>query len=359
MLVEIGAQRLYRASDPADAVAALSNALPGGRLFVISDTNVGRHYAEQLSTLIEAAGRSVSWLEVQAGEAFKSLSSAERLWSELLAAEIRRDDAIIAFGGGVVGDLTGFVASTILRGVRWAQLPTTLLAMADAAIGGKTGINTAAGKNLVGTFSLPELVVIEHSWLETLPKEQLRSGCAEIIKSAWLEGPQALNAVEAGLDSSLNLKTLGELAWQSALFKAKVVDRDLLESGERVILNFGHTFGHAIEASAGYGSWTHGDAVSAGMVIIQQLAADLGYASPQVADKITELAGRVSLETAPPALSPRDWISSLRIDKKGSSAGCRLVIVIEPGEYLTPTLSWGELSAWLGTWARSARIAGG
>lgn len=344
---EAGSVRLARTEDPRGVAALLHEALPGGVIFLLADRRVNRLHGTALVDALEDHGREVVVSTVPSGERSKSLRSAERLWGQLLDAGISRQDTIVAFGGGVVGDLAGFIASTVLRGVRWAQVPTTILAMADASIGGKTGINTRNGKNLVGSFHMPEITVIAPSWLSTLPSVERRSGLAEIVKSAWLEGVGPVEQLELQLKGELHPSTLAEIAWDAGRFKANLVAEDFLESGRRVLLNFGHTFGHAIEASAGYGAWRHGEAVAMGMVMVQSLAADLGLSSSTVRDGVARTCLLAGLPVEPPVLEVETWMRYLRQDKKKNATGCRFVMLVSAGEYLTPTLSWGEVEEWL------------
>jgi len=234
-------------------------------------------HGDRLEVLCRAAAKWVI-LEVEEGEGAKTVSSAERLWNEMLDAGGKRDSRVIALGGGSVGDLAGFAAGCFLRGIEFVQIPTTLLAQVDAAIGGKTGVDLPGGKNTVGLFHHPRMVVGDTGVLSTLPREELRSGLAEVIKMAALLDPDLFGLVEEELDLLLegDAAALGPVVGAAAAAKIAVVERDPTEKGERRLLNFGHTLGHAIESACGYAGLRHGEAVGYGILFALRLARSRG-----------------------------------------------------------------------------------
>jgi 3-dehydroquinate synthase len=258
-------------------------------------------------------------ISVPDGERAKTLKWASRLYDRLLTAKIERGSTLIALGGGVVGDLTGFVASTYLRGVGFVQIPTTLVAQVDASIGGKTGVNHPKGKNLIGTFYQPRLVFIDVATLRTLPKRELIGGMAEVVKYGVIADPVLFEFVEQHASELLNydMKALEHIVARSARIKAGVVSKDERESGLRRILNYGHTLGHAIEAVTGYGRIHHGEAVAIGMQFAARLSVRLGCCNDEVARRQRQLLNRLKLQTElhQPA-SVRALLSAMTLDKK-------------------------------------------
>ncbi len=297
----------------------LRAALQGRRLAIISDDTVARLYAERLSSAIGAPSTTV--LTIPAGEASKTRKQWSRLTDELLDAGYGRDSAIVALGGGVVGDLAGFVAATYMRGIPVVQVPTSLLAMIDASIGGKTGVDTRAGKNLVGSFHHPALVIADPRALRTLPIEQLRSGFAEAVKHGvvasaadfdWLAGVVESIARAGGPPDDV----ARELVLRNLRVKVAVVERDEREGGLRKILNFGHTIGHAVESLSGY-AMLHGECVSIGMVAEARIAALAGVGDPALEGLIRGLLRAAGLPTAVPrSHTPEAILACTRTDKK-------------------------------------------
>jgi 3-dehydroquinate synthase len=253
------------------------------------------------------------------GERAKTLKWASRLYDRLITARFERGSTLIALGGGVVGDLTGFVASTYLRGVTFVQIPTTLVAQVDASIGGKTGINHPKGKNLIGTFYQPKLVLIDVATLRTLPKRELVGGMAEVVKYGVITDPGLFDYVERHVDDVLacRLDVLEQIVLRSARIKADVVGRDEREAGVRRILNYGHTLGHAIEAATGYGRLHHGEAIAIGMHFAARLSVRLGCCSDAFVRRQEQLLKRLKLRTALTAnTSVRSLLSAMALDKK-------------------------------------------
>lgn len=294
---------------------------------LITDAHVDPLYGH---TVRHALGLSPEECLVLApGEAIKSTATAARAWAWLGERRMTRDGAVVALGGGVVGDLAGFVAATWMRGIDFIQLPTTLLAMVDSSVGGKTAVNLPAGKNLVGAFHQPIAVVADVATLDTLPVREYAAGLAETLKYGaivdsdffdWLQDqlPQLLRRDEDALVSAIHA---------SCMHKSGIVARDERETGERALLNFGHTFGHAIEAAGDFSEWLHGEAIAIGMVLAARLSARLGRASPTDADRLTRVLDGFGLPTSVPArLDASDLLQRMRLDKKALGGRMRLVL---------------------------------
>ncbi len=303
-----------------------------GRVAVVSDASTALRYEGDLLRSLSKAGLKAAPLRVPAGERGKQFQIAARLWASLAGQRIGRDDGIVAMGGGSVGDVAGFVAATYLRGIRIAQIPTTLLGMADAAIGGKTAIDIAAGKNLVGAFHSPDAVFADLAVLATLPPRQVSSGLAEVIKSAFLADQKcvaqlgrALEGVRAG-----HLGALFAAVTIAAQVKGSIVAADPHETGLRELLNFGHTMGHAYESASGY-RVTHGEAVAVGMVYATALAEELGLASPALRPQLEALLGRAVLPTRAPL--PRAVWTYVRRDKKARAGKLRWILPRRIGRF--------------------------
>ncbi|HEV8496670.1 MAG TPA: 3-dehydroquinate synthase [Gemmatimonadaceae bacterium] len=291
---------------------------PAHRYAIVTDTNVGPRYAARVSTALGTVRTST--FTVAAGEAHKTRETWSRLTDEMLASEFGRDTTVIALGGGVVGDLAGFVAATFMRGVPYVQVPTSLLAMIDASVGGKTGVDTPTGKNLVGAFHQPAVVIADTAVLATLPIEQLRSGLAEAIKHGVIADATYLDDVERLASNIESIDVAGDellrLVARSVEIKADVVKRDEREGGVRKILNFGHTIGHAIELHSGY-ALLHGYAVAIGMVCEGAIAERVGVAEEGTAGRIREAVRTAGLPDARPStISVDDILRATHGDKK-------------------------------------------
>jgi 3-dehydroquinate synthase len=310
--------------------------LPAGLLArhaaVVTTAEVDRHYGESLASALAAADLQVHRYRVPDGEPAKSLSVLGELYDWLASIPLARDDVVVGLGGGVVTDLAGFLAATWHRGVPVVQVPTTLLGQVDAAVGGKTGINLTAGKNLVGAFHQPAVVVADTATLETLPPRELRAGLAEVIKCGFIRDPRILDLVErdpaGALDPSGTLP--GELVRRSVEVKARVVASDTRERGERALLNYGHTLGHVIETLTGYRRYRHGEAVALGMRFAALVAVGADMAPPELADRTTGILASVGLPTTCDPLDPDAVWTVMARDKK-VRGGVRLVICDRPG----------------------------
>ncbi len=312
----------------------LAELLPSPRkVAIVSDRNVAPFWLKSAEAALKQAGFVTHAVLLPPGEESKSLKILGNLWDRLLTFGIERDSVIVALGGGVVGDLAGFAAATLLRGLPIVQVPTSLVGQVDAAIGGKTGINRPLGKNLVGAFHQPALVVIDPDLLATLPDREYRSGLAEVIKYGYLRAPDLLAKLrEAGDLETLRARPelVDALVQRCAELKIDLVEKDEREAGERALLNFGHTTGHALEAADGYRNLLHGEAVAIGMVAATFLAVDLGVAAPTLPAEVSELLERYGLPIATPFASA-DLLPYLRTDKKRAAGKSRWILVEREG----------------------------
>ena len=334
--VTVGAGILERLGDIVRKVA------PAHRYAIVTDSNVGPIYA---SRALEALGADRAKIfTVPAGEAYKTRESWARLTDELFAARFGRDSTIVALGGGVVGDLAGFVAATFMRGVPFVQVPTTLLAMIDASVGGKTGVDTPSGKNLVGAFHQPAAVVADLRTLGTLPSAELTAGMAEAIKHGVIADAAYFETVAAVADRIDEIAVAGQqmldLVARSIEIKSDVVARDERELGVRKILNFGHTLGHAIEHMSGY-SILHGEAVAVGMVLESRIAERLGLAEPGTASRVESVVRDFGLPTSKPErMSASDVIDATHGDKKARGGKAEYALPARIGTMAAENDGW-------------------
>ncbi len=304
------------------------------RVAIVSDRNVAPFWLEAAEQSLDAAGFTTHAILVPPGEESKSLKTLGNVWDRMLAFGVDRESVVVALGGGVVGDLAGFAAATLLRGVALVQVPTSLVGQVDAAIGGKNGLNRPLGKNLVGSFHQPRLVLIDPDLLATLPEREFRSGLAEVIKYGFLRDERILERLrEIGDLEALRSRAdaVDELVARCVEIKVDFVRKDERETGERTLLNFGHTIGHALEAADGYRNLLHGEAVAVGMVAASFLAVDLGFAPATLPAEVSEMLERfglpLSTSRAPDELLP--WLGS---DKKRRAGRARWVLVSKPGQ---------------------------
>ncbi len=307
-----------------------------GRCLLISDENVAGLYTASMAEMLSHQGWSPVTITLPPGETTKSLEHLERVYDVGLSQGIDRGTPVLAVGGGVVGDLAGFAAATLLRGLPLIQVPTTLIAQVDSAIGGKTGINHAAGKNLIGAFYQPRLVLIDANVLRTLPEREWTSGLAEVVKHALIADESFFAFLEDRWTDVARraLDVVGPLVHRAAAVKARVVEQDERESGLRAILNFGHTFAHAIERAAGYGVFTHGEAVAAGMRAALHLSKRLQDGLDS--ERADRLVARIPIPPGLAALDVPSLMESMRSDKKALAGRLRFVLLDRIGHaYVT------------------------
>ncbi|MDA3935752.1 MAG: 3-dehydroquinate synthase [Actinomycetota bacterium] len=345
--VEIGAGTL---SDLGSRVAAVSNAQ---RIALVSDETVYGLYGSTATASLVAAGYEVRSIVVPPGEKSKSWASAGNVLEQLVNAGLDRHDIVVALGGGVVGDLAGFCAATYMRGIEFVQVPTTLLAQVDSSVGGKTGVDLDSGKNLVGAFWQPLLVVADTEVLATLMAEDWVSGLAETAKMAVLEGEYRLAAIEgdAALLRSRSTSVINDAVAAAVRFKATIVARDERESGVRECLNLGHTLGHAIERVLGYGAVPHGVAVGEGMRFVARMAASLPGGSAEFAARQERLLDELGLPALSEVFDALDIHSALSSDKKSREGVVRWVLPVSPGVWRVEPINGDILNAAISRWA--------
>jgi 3-dehydroquinate synthase len=338
--VQIGGAQPYRIAigagllDDGDALAAH---VRGRHVLIVSDNHVAPLYARQLAATLQAAlpAATVMVTCLPAGESAKTLDSFSELTRELADFGATRDACVFALGGGVIGDLAGFAAACWMRGIDVVQLPTTLLAMVDSSVGGKTAVDLPQGKNLVGAFHPPRAVFADTATLKTLPGRELHAGFAEVVKYGAIVDADFMDWLDAHADVLLarDDAALTEAIARSCAHKAAIVERDPFEHGERALLNFGHTFAHAIESEQGYGGLNHGEAVAVGMVLAARLSTALGIANGDAAERLGALLARFGLPVAlPPGLDPGALLARMRLDKKAGAGGLRFVLWDRPGQ---------------------------
>jgi len=355
--IHIGSNLLDRADQ------LLADQLSGRQAVILSDSHTGPLYAARLTEKLAPITRRLDHLEIAAGEASKSMASYADLMDRLLGLGVDRQLVLIALGGGVVGDLTGFAAASLLRGVDFVQIPTSLLAQVDSSVGGKTGINMTAGKNLVGAFWQPRAVLADLSLLASLPERELRAGYAETVKYGLLGDADFFSWAEAhGAEClALDPAVLGRAVYQACRMKAEIVGTDETESDRRMLLNLGHSFGHALEAEAGYdGRLLHGEAVSLGMVMAFDFSVRLGLCEAQSASRVRQHLARMGLPVSaadlPAGLRQTSGLVDrltrhMAKDKKVRNGRLRLVLVRTIGAaFVAEDISGDQLSAFLADW---------
>ena len=323
----IGQQLLSAASTWTDlpkAAAAL----------IVTNTTVGPLYAERLQAALAPLYKQVHTVVLPDGESYKDWQTLNLIFDTLLGKGADRKTVLFALGGGVVGDMTGFAAACYMRGVPFVQVPTTLLAQVDSSVGGKTAINHPIGKNMIGAFYQPQRVVCDLDTLQTLPQREMSAGLAEVIKYGPIADMQFFDWIEANLDALLarDAAALAHAVKRSCEIKAWVVGQDEREGGIRAILNFGHTFGHAIEAGLGFGEWLHGEAVGCGMVMAAHLSERLGLVDAAFVSRLTQLIDRAGLPIVGPKLGAEAYLHHMRVDKKAEAGEIKFVLIEQPGK---------------------------
>ena len=313
--------------------ALISEISPCCRVAVITDSTVGPLYSKRVISSLKNAGFDPFLVTVPAGESSKSISCLEFLYDELLKNQMTRSDRIVALGGGVIGDLTGFCAATLLRGIPFVQIPTTLLAQVDSSVGGKVAINLKGGKNLAGTFYQPKLVLIDPLVLDTLSDKIFADGMAEVIKYGVILDEKFFELLEASPSRSGAMEVIEDIIYRSCDLKRMVVEEDEHDFGKRMILNFGHTFGHAIEKKYNFEGYTHGEAVARGMIMAAEYGERLGITGQGTASRIKSLISKFNLPEYI-EIDKKSLEDAIAVDKKGKGSVVSLIVPIKIGEVI-------------------------
>ncbi len=305
-----------------------------GKVVVVTNQTIAPLYLHTVVAGLRAGGAECIPIVLPDGEAYKSWETLNSIFDQLLAHRCERKTPLIALGGGVIGDLTGFAAATYQRGVPFIQMPTTLLAQVDSAVGGKTAINHPLGKNMIGAFYQPQAVVADMDTLRTLPPRELAAGLAEVIKYGFIRDAVFFDWLEKNIDrlNALEPEALAHAVERSCQNKAEVVANDEHETGERALLNFGHTFGHAIEAGMGYGSWLHGEAVASGMVMAARFSEKLGLIGKPDVQRVVNILARAKLPVTAPVLGADRYLDLMGHDKKVEGGKIKFILLKKPGE---------------------------
>ena len=307
----------------------------GEKVMIVSNTTIAPLYLSQITETLKKIGCQVSSVLLPDGEKYKNLDSLNLIFTAFLKENHGRDTTLIALGGGVIGDIAGYAAASYQRGIKFIQIPTTLLAQVDSSVGGKTGVNHELGKNMIGAFYQPRAVIIDTNTLNTLPKREVNAGLAEVIKYGAILDLPFFVWLEQHIDDLVALKedALQYCIARCCQIKADVVARDETEKGERALLNLGHTFGHAIETHLGYGNWLHGEAVSVGMMMAAVLSEKLGNISAANVGRLEVLLARANLPTvSPDTMQPDDYLPHMLRDKKVLAGKLRLVLLQSLGQ---------------------------
>jgi shikimate kinase / 3-dehydroquinate synthase len=301
----------------------------GGKVAIVTNTTVAPLYLAALRAPLDAAGKQVIEIVLPDGEEYKNWASLMQIFDALLANKCDRKTTLVALGGGVIGDLTGYAAASYMRGVAFIQVPTTLLAQVDSSVGGKTGINHPLGKNMIGAFYQPQAVIADTATLDTLPARELSAGLAEVIKHGAIIDAAFFDWIEANIGKLMarDPAALAHAIARSCEIKAEVVRQDEREGGLRAILNFGHTFGHAIEAGLGYGQWLHGEAVGCGMVMAAELSCRMGYIERACVERVTALVAAAGLPVKAPDLGTERWLELMEVDKKNEGGAIKFILL--------------------------------
>lgn len=301
----------------------------GGKIAIVTNTTIAPLYLEKVAAPLRASGREIVTIVLPDGEEYKNWQSLNQVFDALLANKCDRKTTLVALGGGVIGDLTGYAAASYMRGVPFVQIPTTLLAQVDSSVGGKTGINHPLGKNMIGAFYQPRAVIADTATLDTLPARELSAGLAEVIKHGAILDLPFFEWIEANIGKLVarDPAALAHAILRSCEIKADVVRRDEREGGLRAVLNFGHTFGHAIENGLGYGEWLHGEAVGCGMVMAADLSHRLGLLGADDALRVRRLVKAAGLPVTAPDLGAERWIELMEVDKKNEGGAIKFILL--------------------------------
>ena len=335
LYVELGERRypIFIGSD-LDPKALLEPYIHGRQVMIVSNETVAPLYLARYVVAIEALGKTVATCILPDGEKYKNIEHLNLIFDALLASGFNRDCTVLALGGGVIGDMAGFASACFQRGVYFIQVPTTLLSQVDSSVGGKTGINHPLGKNMIGAFQQPQVVLADMSQLKTLPSRELSAGLAEVIKYALLGDADFLTWLEQHMDALVqgDEAALAEAVYRSCAHKARIVANDEKEQGERALLNLGHTFGHAIESYLGYGEWLHGEAVATGMVMAADLSQRMGWINAEDLARTKNIIQRANLPIVCPQIPLDDFLAYMAHDKKVLNGQLRLVLMQAVGQ---------------------------
>jgi len=325
---------IFIGSDLIDRPELFEACSKASSIYIVTNTTVAPLYAERLSKTLASFGKSVRTIALPDGESFKDWKNLQTIFDELLKHGADRQTILVALGGGVIGDMTGFAAASFMRGIRFIQVPTTLLSQVDSSVGGKTGINHPLGKNMIGAFHQPIAVIADLSTLKTLPPRELSAGLAEVIKHGAIADASFLDWIEANTSALLacDIEAMSHAVLRSCEIKSAVVSADEREGGVRATLNFGHTFGHAIEAGMGYGEWLHGEAVGCGMVMGAKLSCLLKKITQADADRLTRIIHAMHLPTTAPKFGADRYIELMQVDKKAEGGQIRYVLLEQIGK---------------------------
>ncbi|TXI13071.1 MAG: 3-dehydroquinate synthase [Polynucleobacter sp.] len=303
--------------------------IKGSFTAVVTNETVAPLYADRVVKTLESLGQKVRLVVLPDGEVYKTWETLQKIFDALLESGADRKSTLVALGGGVIGDMTGFAAACYMRGIRFIQVPTTLLSQVDSSVGGKTGINHPLGKNMVGAFYQPQAVIADLDTLQTLPPKELAAGLAEVIKHGAIADANFFQWLEGNIDSlnACDPKAMEHAVLRSCEIKSNVVAQDEKEGGVRATLNFGHTFGHAIEAGMGYGEWLHGEAVGCGMVMAADLSVRVGQLTTDEAERLKKLVAALKLPTVPPRLGLERYMDLMSVDKKAEGGEVRYILL--------------------------------
>ncbi|WP_445659906.1 3-dehydroquinate synthase [Acinetobacter sp. F16] len=333
--VELGDRRypIFIGSD-LNPQSLLEPYIKAKQVMIVTNTTVAPLYLEHYVSAIEALGKTVATCILPDGEKYKNIEHLNLIFDALLEAGFNRDATVLALGGGVIGDMAGFASACFQRGVYFIQVPTTLLSQVDSSVGGKTGINHPLGKNMIGAFQQPQVVLADMAQLSTLPDRELSAGLAEVIKYALLGDLDFLVWLEKNMDGLVGRDSalLAEAVYRSCAHKARIVANDEKEQGERALLNLGHTFGHAIESYLGYGVWLHGEAVATGMVMAADLSQRMGWISAEDLERTKKIIQRAHLPVKCPAIPLDEFLAYMAHDKKVLNGQLRLVLMKSLGQ---------------------------
>ena len=333
--VELGERRypIFIGSD-LDPQTLLAPYILGQQVMIVTNTTIQPLYLDHYVQAIEALGKKVATCILPDGEKYKDIQHLNLIFDALLEAGFNRDCTVLALGGGVIGDMAGFASACFQRGVYFIQVPTTLLSQVDSSVGGKTGINHPLGKNMIGAFQQPQVVLADMSQLKSLPDRELSAGLAEVIKYALLRDEDFLVWLEANMEGLVarDPALLAEAVYRSCAHKARIVANDEKEQGERALLNLGHTFGHAIESYLGYGVWLHGEAVATGMVMAADLSHRMGWISEADLERTKTIIQRAGLPIVCSAIPLEDFLDYMAHDKKVLNGQLRLVLLKQLGQ---------------------------